>query len=32
MPGTLRGAAGMPPTNLTDAEVRAIAAYLLSLK
>jgi cytochrome c oxidase subunit II len=32
MPGTLRGAAGMPPTNLTDAEVRAVAAYLLSLR
>jgi cytochrome c oxidase subunit II len=32
MPGTLRGAAGMPPTGLTDAEVRAIASYLLSLK
>ena len=32
MPGTLRGAAGMPPTNLTDAQVRAIAAYLLGLK
>jgi cytochrome c oxidase subunit II len=32
MPGTLRGAAGMPPTGLTDAEVRAIAMYLLSLR
>lgn len=32
MPGTLRGGAGMPPTGLTDAEVRAVAAYLLSLK
>jgi cytochrome c oxidase subunit II len=32
MPGTVRGAAGMPPTNLTDAEVHAVAAYLLSLK
>jgi cytochrome c1 len=32
MPGTLRGAAGMAPTGLTDAEVRAIAMYLLSLR
>jgi len=32
MPGSLRGAAGMPATGLTDAEVRAVAAYLLSLK
>jgi cytochrome c oxidase subunit II len=32
MPGTFRGAAGMPPTNLTDDEVRAVAAYLLSLR
>jgi cytochrome c oxidase subunit II len=32
MPGSLRGAAGMPPTGLTDVEVRAVAAYLLSLK
>jgi cytochrome c oxidase subunit II len=32
MPGTFRGAAGMPPTNLTDEQVRAVAAYLLSLR
>jgi cytochrome c oxidase subunit 2 len=32
MPGTLRGTAGVGPTGLTDAEVRAVAAYLLSLK
>jgi cytochrome c oxidase subunit II len=32
MPGTLRGAAGMPPTNLTDDQVRAVAAYLMSLR
>jgi cytochrome c oxidase subunit II len=32
MPGTLQGAAGMPPTNLTDDQVRAVAAYLLSLR
>jgi cytochrome c oxidase subunit 2 len=32
MPGTLRGGAGMPPTGLTDTEVRAVAAYLLSLR
>jgi cytochrome c oxidase subunit II len=32
MPGTLRGAAGMPPTGLSDTEVRAIAMYLLSLR
>jgi cytochrome c oxidase subunit II len=32
MPGTFRGAAGMPPTNLTDDQVRAVAAYLLSLR
>src|SRR5688572_16765120 len=32
MPGTLRGTAGVGPTSLTDAEVRAVAAYLLSLK
>jgi cytochrome c oxidase subunit II len=32
MPGSLRGAAGMPPTNLTDSEIRAVAAYLLSLR
>lgn len=32
MPGTLRGGGGMPPTGLSDAEVRAIAAYLLSLR
>jgi cytochrome c oxidase subunit II len=32
MPGTIRGGGGMAPTGLTDAEVRAVAAYLLSLK
>jgi cytochrome c oxidase subunit II len=32
MPGTVRGGGGMAPTGLSDAEVRAIAAYLLSLK
>ncbi|HUF50350.1 MAG TPA: cytochrome c oxidase subunit II [Longimicrobiales bacterium] len=32
MPGTRRPGGGMPPTNLTDAEVRAVAAYLSSLK
>jgi cytochrome c oxidase subunit 2 len=32
MPGTREGAAGFPATNLTDSEVRAIAAYLLSLR
>jgi cytochrome c oxidase subunit II len=32
MPGTAEGAAGMPPTMLQDDEVRAIAAYLLSLR
>jgi cytochrome c oxidase subunit II len=32
MPGTIRGGGGMAPTGLSDAEVRAIAAYLLSLK
>jgi cytochrome c oxidase subunit II len=32
MPGTIRGGGGMPPTGLTDAEVHAIAVYLLSLK
>ena len=32
MPGALTAAGGMPPTNLTDEEIRLIAAYLLSLK
>jgi cytochrome c oxidase subunit II len=32
MPGTIRGAAGVGPTGLSDAEVRAVAAYLSSLK
>jgi cytochrome c oxidase subunit II len=32
MPGTIRGGGGMAPTGLTDAEVRAVAVYLLSLK
>lgn len=31
MPGTQEGAAGMPPTGLSDEEVEAVAAYLLSL-
>ncbi len=31
MPGTQEGAAGFPATNLSDEEVRAVAAYLLSL-
>ena len=32
MPGTREGAAGMPATGLSDDEVKAIAAYLHSLK
>jgi cytochrome c oxidase subunit II len=32
MPGTRTGGGGMPATNLTDEEVRAVAAYLLSLR
>ena len=32
MPGSREGAAGMPATGLTDDEIQAIAAYLLSLK
>ena len=32
MPGTVRGGGGMGPTGLSDAEVRAVAAYLMSLK
>jgi cytochrome c oxidase subunit 2 len=32
MPGSAQGAGGMPPTGLNDDEVRAIAAYLTSLK
>jgi cytochrome c oxidase subunit II len=32
MPGSLRGGGGMPATGLSDQEVRAIAAYLSSLK
>ena len=32
MPGARVAGGGMPPTNLTDEEVAAIAAYLLSLK
>jgi cytochrome c oxidase subunit 2 len=32
MPGTREGAAGFPATALTDQEVRAVAAYLLSLR
>ncbi len=31
MPGTDVGAGGMPPTNLTDEQIRAVAAYLSSL-
>lgn len=32
MPGTRQGGGGFPPTGLTDTEVRAVAAYLSSLK
>ena len=32
MPGTRKGAAGMPATGLSEEEVKAIAAYLHSLK
>jgi cytochrome c oxidase subunit 2 len=32
MPGTLRGAAGVGPTSLSEPAVRAVAAYLLSLR
>ena len=32
MPGTARSGGGVAPTGLSDAEVRAIAAYLASLK
>ncbi len=32
MPGAQEGAMGFPPTNLTDDQVRAIAAYLSSLR
>jgi cytochrome c oxidase subunit II len=32
MPGTRTGGGGMPATGLTDEEVRAVAAYLLSLR
>jgi cytochrome c oxidase subunit II len=32
MPGTRTGGGGMPATNLTDEEVRAVAAYLMSLR
>jgi cytochrome c oxidase subunit 2 len=32
MPGTRTAGGGLPPTGLTDQEVRAVAAYLLSLK
>jgi cytochrome c oxidase subunit 2 len=32
MPGAREGAAGMPATGLTEDEINAIAAYLLSLK
>ncbi|RMH13308.1 MAG: cytochrome c oxidase subunit II [Gemmatimonadetes bacterium] len=32
MPGADQGGGGFPPTNLTDEQVHAIAAYLLSLR
>ena len=32
MPGAREGAAGMPATGLSDDEIHAIAAYLMSLK
>ena len=32
MPGATVGAAGMPPTGLSDEEIEAVAAYLASLK
>ena len=32
MPGTTRGGGGFAPTGLSEQEVRAVAAYLLSLK
>ena len=32
MPGATEGAAGMPATGLTEDEIKAIAAYLISLK
>jgi len=32
MPGARRGAAGMPPTGLSEEEIRAVAAYLTSLR
>jgi cytochrome c oxidase subunit II len=32
MPGTRTGGGGMPATDLTDEEVRAVAAYLMSLR
>jgi hypothetical protein len=32
MPGAVEAGGGFPPTNLTAEDVRAIAAYLLSLK
>jgi cytochrome c1 len=32
MPGTRTSGGGMPPTGLTDQQVRAVAAYLMSLK
>ncbi|MBR9989142.1 MAG: cytochrome c, partial [Gemmatimonadetes bacterium] len=32
MPGTRTSGGGMPPTGLTDQQVRAVAAYLLRLK
>ena len=31
-PGTTRGGGGFAPTGLSEQEVRAVAAYLLSLK
>jgi cytochrome c oxidase subunit 2 len=32
MPGAAEGGGGMPPTNLSDEEIRAVAAYLASLR
>ena len=32
MPGTTTGAGGVPPTGLNDEQIRAIAAWLFSLK
>jgi hypothetical protein len=32
MPGATEGAGGVPPTGLSDEQIRAIAAWLFSLK